>query len=72
MNNLNNDKEKGVQKTGDVIDINAVDPDDKREEALKTTNFAEALSKDVDDHTPTLAAFPDEEDKEKDGEPGKD
>ncbi|CAN5483904.1 hypothetical protein BH10BAC2_BH10BAC2_11370 [soil metagenome] len=68
---MNNTKDQtgNVQRTKDVIDIKKVLPDDDRKESLITTDFAEALKKEVDENTPTLAAFPTEENKTDNDEP---
>lgn len=72
MNNTPQQEKGDVQRTKDVIDIDSVLPDDNRKESLTTTDFAEALKKDVDENTPIMAAFPTGENKTDNDEPPED
>jgi hypothetical protein len=62
MKNTQQQKEGNVQRIKDVIDINAVVPDDNRKENLTTTDIAEVLKEEVNEKAP-LASFPSEENK---------
>gem|GEM_PF-6130025 len=62
MNNTEQQNDNEVQRTKDVIDINAVVPDDNRKENLTTTDFAESLKDKVKEKAP-LSEFPNEENK---------
>ena len=68
MDNPQQQKDGSVQRTKDVIDIDAVVPDDNREEHLITTDFAEALKNEVGKKAP-LSEFPNEENKTDNDEP---
>ena len=68
MKNTPQQKEGSVQRTKDVIDIDAVVPDDNREESLTTTDIAEVLKEEVNKKAP-LASFPSEENKTDNDEP---
>ena len=59
MSNTQQQKDGGVQRTKDVIDIDAVVPDDNRKKNLTTTDFAEALKDEVKERAP-LSEFPHE------------
>lgn len=61
MNNTN-DNTGNVMHTKDVIDINAVTPDNDRKENLTTTDIAESLKDEVTSEAP-LSQFPDEANK---------
>ena len=68
MNNTQQQKKGTVQYTKDVIDIDAVVPDDNRKENTATTDFAESLKSEVNEKAP-LSEFPDEENKRDNDEP---
>lgn len=68
MNNTQQEKDGTVKHTKDVIDIDAVVPDDNRKEDLITTDFAEALKNETEKKAP-LSAFPNEENKTDNDEP---
>lgn len=68
MNNTQPQKDGTVQRTKDVIDIDAVLPDDNREENLVTTDFAESLKDEVEKKAP-LSQFPNEENNTDNDEP---
>jgi len=71
MNKTQKQKDGTVQRTKDVIDIDAVVPDDNREENLITTDFAEALKNEAGKKAP-LSGFPNEENKTGNDEPEED
>jgi hypothetical protein len=62
MGNTEPHNDGTVQRTKDVINIDAVMPDNNRKEDLITTDFAEALKNEAGKKAP-LAAFPNEENK---------
>lgn len=68
MNNTQQQKKGTVQHTKDVIDIDAVVPDDNRKENTVATDFAESLKDEVHKKAP-LSEFPDEENKRANDEP---
>lgn len=68
MNNTQPQKDGGVQRTKDVINIDAVLPDDNREEDLITTDFAESLKNEVENKAP-LSQFPNKENDTDNDEP---
>jgi hypothetical protein len=68
MKNTAKHPEGDVKHTKDVIDIDAVVPDDNPEESLTTTDVAEVLKEKVDEKAP-LASFPSEENKTDNDEP---
>ena len=68
MNNTQQQKDGAVQRTKDVIDIDAVVPDDNRKEDLITTDFAEALKNETAKKAP-LSEFPNEKNKTDNDEP---
>ena len=68
MNNTQQQTDGSVQRTKDVIDIDAVVPDDNRKEDLITTDIAEALKNEAGKKAP-LSQFPNEENKTDNDEP---
>lgn len=62
MNNKQQEEDGAVQRSKDVIDIDAVLPDDNRKENLTATDFAEALKDETGKKAP-LSGFPNEENK---------
>jgi hypothetical protein len=62
MSNTEQQKGGTVQRTKNVINIDAVMPDNNRKEDLITTDFAEALKNEAGKEAP-LSKFPNEENK---------
>ena len=68
MSNTQPEKDGTVKHTKDVINIDAVMPDNNRKEDLITTDFAEALKNETGKKAP-LSEFPNEENKTDNDEP---
>lgn len=68
MSNTEPQQEGTVKHTKDVININAVFPDNNRKEDLITTDFAEALKNEAGKKAP-LSHFPNQEHKTDNDEP---
>ena len=71
MSNTQQEKDGTVKHTKDVINIDAVMPDNNRKEDLITTDFAEALKNETGKKAP-LSKFPHEENKTDNDEPEED
>ena len=68
MSNTQQEKDGTVKHTKDVINIDAVMPDNNRKKDLITTDFAEALKNEAGKEAP-LSKFPNEENKTDNDEP---